>query len=192
MRCTTRAQTPAPALVPPALARPRAHRDLLLPPRLDRAEPAWHAEHFGLSGADANERRPAHGLSNALLFCRYSAKLGYELEFWSRFATEGATPEGYEERLTAGDRHPVPAGELPLRHGRGLLLCRLPRAWIRSASCVPTCGARSRSTGGGTRRREHSSASSSTRHAPDDSEEIAERIGFDPLDTGPLVSELSA
>src|SRR3712207_3687276 len=64
-------------------------------------EPGWHAEHFGLSDAQAQENAEATVFLEALLFRRYTAKLQYELDFWSRFAEDGGTAEGYSERLTA-------------------------------------------------------------------------------------------
>jgi len=45
---------------------------------------------------------------------------------------EGGGPDGYEERLTEATVF-VTARRLPRRHGRRLLLGRLPAAWIRSA-----------------------------------------------------------
>ena len=57
--------------------------------------------------------------SNTILFRRYSAKLGFELDFWSRFPEDGGTPDGYEQRLTAatGIRYPA---EAYLAEGRTL------------------------------------------------------------------------
>ena len=63
-------------------------------------EPGWHARYFGLSDAQAAENAEATVFLEALLFRRYVAKLRFELEFWSRFAEDGGTPDGYEEYLT--------------------------------------------------------------------------------------------
>ena len=63
-------------------------------------EPGWHALYFGLSDEQARENAQATTFMNSLLFRRYTAKLHYELDFWSRFASDGGTPEGYAERLT--------------------------------------------------------------------------------------------
>ena len=112
--------------LPPHLARPRADRDLLLHRRGDLARAGWHARYFGLSDAEARENAEATLFLEALLFRRYEAKLRFELDFWSRFADDGGTPEGYAERLTERDRHPLPQRRLPRRHGRRLLLGRLP------------------------------------------------------------------
>ena len=89
-------------------------------------EPGWHARYFGLSDEQAAENAEATVFLEALLFRRYEAKLRFELDFWSRFAEDGGTPDGYEEYLTAatGIRYREP--RLPRRHGRRLLLGRLP------------------------------------------------------------------
>src|SRR6476659_6389710 len=50
-------------------------------------EPGWHVEHFGLPDAEARDNADAARFSTTLLFRRYSAKLGYELDFWARFPT---------------------------------------------------------------------------------------------------------
>ena len=72
-------------------------------------EPGWHAQQFGLREAQALEHAEATVFLDALLYRRYTAKLGFELEFWSRFGADGGTPGGYEERLTAatGIRYPA-------------------------------------------------------------------------------------
>src|SRR5205814_8347386 len=64
-------------------------------------EPGWHAQYFGLSDAEAAENAEAVVFLEALLYRRYVAKLEFELEFWSRFGSDGGTPDGYAERLTA-------------------------------------------------------------------------------------------
>jgi hypothetical protein len=155
-------------------------------------EPAWHAEHFGLSDADAYENAAGARFSNALLFRRYSAKLGYELEFWSRFATDGATPEGYEERLTAATGIRYPRENYLSDMDAGFYSADYLRAWLRSAQlrahlrrAIALDWWRHEATGAFLREL----FLQGTRPTTD---EIAERIGFDPLDTAPLVSELSA
>src|SRR5436853_246837 len=45
--------------------------------------PGWHALHFGLSDAQAQENAQATLFLEALLYRRYTAKLRYELGFWS-------------------------------------------------------------------------------------------------------------
>ncbi len=55
-------------------------------------EPGWHAEHFGLSDAQAEENAEATMFLEALLFRRYAAKLRLELDFWGRFRKTAAPP----------------------------------------------------------------------------------------------------
>ena len=154
-------------------------------------EPGWHAEHFGLSDADAAENAEANVFLEAMLFRRYTAKLQYELGFWSRFAEDGGTPEGYAERLTDA---------IGLRYRRDGFLADMDsgfysadylRAWIRSAQLrehlVAKVGDdwwRRRETGELLR----ALFREGTRPT---SEEVAARIGFDPFDTRPLRAELT-
>ncbi len=71
--------------------------------------------------------------SNTLLFRRYSAKLGYEIDFWTRFPTDGGTPDGYEERLTAATGIRYPAANHLADMDSGFYSADYLRAWIRSA-----------------------------------------------------------
>ena len=155
-------------------------------------EPGWHAEHFGLSDDEAATNAEATTFLEALLYRRYAAKLGFELEFWGRFDEDGGTPDGYSERLgeATGVRY-RPDGYLADMDA-GFYSADYLRAWIRSAQLrehlVAEVGPewwRSPETG----ERLRALFSEGTRPS---SEEIAARIGFDPLDTEPLVSELSA
>src|ERR1700754_1201745 len=64
-------------------------------------EPGWHALYFGLSDAQAQENAEATDFLEALLYRRYTAKLRYELGFWSSFAEEqGSSPRDYATQLT--------------------------------------------------------------------------------------------
>ncbi|MDQ4082656.1 MAG: hypothetical protein M3123_07180, partial [Actinomycetota bacterium] len=154
-------------------------------------EPGWHAEHFGLSDEEAVENAEATAFLEALLFRRYAAKLGFELDFWSRFADDGGTPAGYEERLTAatGARYRAPGFLADM--DAGFYSADYLRAWIRSSQLrthlVREVGEdwwRQAETGERLRElfREGTRPSS---------EEIAARLGFDPLDANPLVRELT-
>ncbi|MEP6910920.1 MAG: hypothetical protein ABI896_10885, partial [Actinomycetota bacterium] len=71
-------------------------------------EPAWHAEHFGLSDEEASTNAEATVFLEALLFRRYTAKLQFELDFWSNFDQAGLQSDDYSRRLTAatGVRYP--------------------------------------------------------------------------------------
>jgi hypothetical protein len=155
-------------------------------------EPAWHARYFELSDEEARENAEATTFLEALLFRRYAAKLAFELDFWGRFAVDGGTPAGYAERLTSavGVRY-RPDGYLSDMDA-GFYSADYLRAWIRSAQLRarllddvgrewwrrPETGDRLRALF-----REGTRPSS---------EEIAGRLGFDPLDTGPLMGELGA
>jgi len=154
-------------------------------------EPGWHAEHFGLSDEEAARNAEATTFLEALLYRRYMAKLQFELEFWGRFAADGGTPAGYSERLTnATGIYYRPDGYLADMDA-GFYSADYLRAWIRSAQLrrhlVREIGKdwwRSPETG----ERLRALFAEGTRPF---SEEIAARLGFEPLDTGPLVGELS-
>jgi len=153
-------------------------------------EPAWHAEHFGLSDEQAVENAQATVFLEALLFRRYTAKLQFELDFWSRFGDDGGTSGGYEERLTAATGIRYPRENYLTDMDEGFYSADYLRAWIRSAqlrsSLVAEVGEdwwRRPETGDRLRElfREGTRPTS---------EEIAVRIGFEPLDTAPLLHEL--
>ena len=88
-------------------------------------EPEWHELYFGLSPEQARENAEATTFLEALLYRRYEAKLRYELDFWSRFNGDGGDRGRLRAAAHRGDRHSLPQGELPLGHGRRLLLGRL-------------------------------------------------------------------
>ena len=154
-------------------------------------EPGWHAEHFGLSDRDAEDNAEATVFLEALLYRRYTAKLQFELDFWSRYAAVGASPEGYSDRLTAavGVRYRPDAFLSDM--DAGFYSADYLRAWIRAAQLrahlareVGEDWWRRRETGD----RLRSLFAEGTRPS---SEEIAARLGFDPLDTGPMLEELA-
>jgi hypothetical protein len=155
-------------------------------------EPEWHARHFGLSDAQAAENAEATVFLEALLFRRYEAKLRFELDFWSRFSEVGATPQGYEEYLTAatGIRYRSPGFLADM--DSGFYSADYLRAWIRSAQLrrhlIGTVGAdwwRNPATGDLLRDLFLEGTKPS-------SEEVAARLGFDPLDMAPLLHEIGA
>jgi hypothetical protein len=154
-------------------------------------EPAWHATYFGLSDRQAAENANATIFLEALLYRRYVAKLQFELEFWARFSDAGASPDGYAERLTqaVGLRYRPDAYLTDM--DAGFYSADYLRAWIRSAQLndflrreVGEDWWRRAETG----ERLRALFFEGTRPS---SEEIAARLGFDPLDTGPLVAELT-
>jgi hypothetical protein len=155
-------------------------------------EPGWHMEHFGLSDEEARENARATEFLEALLFRRYTAKLRFELDFWVRFAADGGTPNGYAERLTAATGVRYRRDAYLADTDAGFYSADYLRAWIRAAQLrthlrreVGEDWWRRRETGDRLRElfREGTRPSS---------EEVAARIGFDPLDTAPLVAELGA
>jgi hypothetical protein len=153
-------------------------------------EPAWHAQHFGLSDEQAAEHAEATVFLEALLFRRYAAKLQFELEFWERFPGDGGTSDGYSERLTAATGIHYPSENFLADMDAGFYSADYLRAWIRTAQLrahlVDEVGEdwwRSPETG----ERLRALFREGTRPT---SEEIAGRIGYEPLDTAPLVAEL--
>ena len=155
-------------------------------------EPGWHQEHFGLDESAARDHAQAAAFLDALLFRRYSAKLAFELEFWGRFGSDGGTADGYAERLTAatGVRY-RPEGFL-IDMDAGFYSADYLRAWIRAAQVrrylrreVGHDWWRRRETGNLLR----GLFREGTRPT---SEQVAARLGFDALDTGPLEHELGA
>ena len=155
-------------------------------------EPAWHAEHFGLSDEEAADNADATVFLEALLFRRYTAKLQFELDFWGRYADDGGTPGGYSERLTEATGIRYPAENYLSDMDSGFYSADYLRAWIRSAQLrrylVDEVGEdwwRRPETG----ERLRALWREGTRPA---SEEIAGRLGFEPFDTAPLLHELGA
>jgi hypothetical protein len=153
-------------------------------------EPAWHAYHFNLTDEEAVENAEATVFLEALLFRRYTAKLQFELEFWGRFPDDGGTSSGYSERLTEATGIRYPSENYLSDMDAGFYSADYLRAWIRSAqlrqSLIRHAGEdwwRRPETGERLRDlfREGTKPTS---------EEIAARLGYDPLDTGPLLHEL--
>jgi hypothetical protein len=155
-------------------------------------EPGWHAEHFGLSDAQAEENAEATLFLEALLYRRYTAKLQYELGFWDAFAEErGRSPRDYSPLLTEASGIRYDARSYLSDMDAGFYSADYLRAWIRAAQLrqylVREVGEdwwRSARTGDILREL----FLDGTRPT---SEEVAGRIGFAPLDTGPLVSDLA-
>jgi hypothetical protein len=156
-------------------------------------EPGWHALHFGLSDAQAQENAQATLFLEALLYRRYAAKLRYELGFWSAFADErGRSERDYAQLLTAATGVRYDPRNYLADMDAGFYSADYLRAWIRAAQLriylVREVGDdwwRDTRTGDILRElfREGTRPTS---------EEVAGRLGFDPLDTAPLVEDLSA
>ncbi len=154
-------------------------------------EPEWHRHHFGLSAVQAQENAEATTFLEAWLFRRYVGKLRYELGFWSRYPQDGGTSEGYADTLgqAVGLRYRPDAYLADM--DSGFYSADYLRAWIRSAQLrqylVREVGEdwwRNAKAGDILRGLFAEGTKPST-------EEIAARIGYAPLDTAPLVAELS-
>jgi hypothetical protein len=156
-------------------------------------EPGWHALHFGLSDAQAQENAQATLFLEALLYRRYTAKLRYELGFWSGFAEERGTSErDYSTLLTAATGIRYDPRNYLSDMDSGFYSADYLRAWIRSAQLRRFLVAEV----GDDWWRDHRSGDilrelflEGTKPS---SEEVAARIGYEPLDTAPLVADLSA
>jgi hypothetical protein len=154
-------------------------------------EPAWHAEHFGLSDEEASTNAEATTFLEALLFRRYTAKLQFELGFWSDFDRAGPTSDDYSQRLTSatGIRY-ANDGHLSDMDA-GFYSADYLRAWIRHAQLrAYLIGEVGEDWWRGARTGEllRNLFAEGTRPS---SEEIAGRLGFEPYDTAPLVGELT-
>ena len=155
-------------------------------------QPGWHARYFDLTDEEAGQNAEATVFMEALLFRRYAAKLRFELDFWSRFPEDGGTDGGYAELLTAATGMEYRREGFLADMDAGFYSADYLRAWIRAAQLRTYLEREvggewwaSRETGDHLRElfREGTKPSS---------EEIAGRIGFEPLDTGPLLAELGA
>ena len=155
-------------------------------------ELGWHALHFGLSDAEAADNAEATRFLEAFLYRRYAAKLRYELGFWELFPLEqGCSPVDYEPLLTEATGLHYDARAYLSDMDSGFYSADYLRAWIRSAQLqtylrreIGEDWWRSTKTGELLRGMFAEGTRPST-------EEIAGRLGFDPLDTAPLVAELT-
>ncbi len=153
-------------------------------------EPEWHAHYFGLPDDEAVRNAEATTFLEAVLYRRYTAKLQFELDFWARFNEDGGAPDGYEERLTEATGVRYRADAYLADMDGGFYSADYLRAWIRSAQLrdylVREIGEdwwRNAETGD----RLRALFAEGTRPS---SEEIAARLGHQPLDIGPLLVEL--
>jgi hypothetical protein len=156
-------------------------------------EPGWHALYFGLSDRAAEENAQATLFLEALLYRRYAAKLRYELGFWSAFAEERGTSErDYATLLTEATGIRYDPRNYLSDMDSGFYSADYLRAWIRAAQLRRFLV---REVGDDWWRDLRSGEIlrelflEGTRPS---SEEVARRIGYEPLDTAPLVADLSA
>lgn len=155
-------------------------------------EPGWHELHFSLSEEIARENAEAGLFLEVMLFRRYVAKLQFELEFWQRFAQDGGSEKGYAERQEKATGVRYRPDWFLSDMDSGFYSADYLRAWIRSAqlraSLLEEVGEdwwQSAKTGEFLR----ALFEEGTRPS---NEEIAARLGFEPLDCAPLLSELGA
>ena len=155
-------------------------------------EPEWHALHFGLSDGQAKENAEATLFLEALLYRRYTAKLRYELGFWSSFADEGGrSARDYSPLLSEATGVSYDARNYLSDMDSGFYSADYLRAWIRSAQLRAYL---IREVGEDWWRNERTGEflrglfAEGTRPT---SEEIAGRLGYEPFDAGPLVLDLS-
>ncbi|MGZ8701609.1 MAG: hypothetical protein ACXWZY_04900, partial [Gaiellaceae bacterium] len=156
-------------------------------------EPGWHERYFDLPPEQAAENAEATAFVETFLFRRYEAKLRFELEFWSAFGSDGkGMPDRYCALLTeaTGVRY-APENYLADMDA-GFYSADYLRAWIRSSQLREYL---SREIGPDWWSNERTGAflrelwAEGTRPT---SEEVAARLGYEPLDTGPLVSARGA
>jgi len=155
-------------------------------------EPEWHAHYFDLSDEEAAQNAEATTFLEAVLFRRYTAKLQFELDFWSRFNEGDDGPSGYEEGLTGATGIRYRADAYLADMDAGFYSADYLRAWIRSAQLrdylIREVGEdwwRNAETG----ERLRALFAEGTRPS---SEDVAARLGHQPLDTVPLLHELGA
>jgi hypothetical protein len=152
-------------------------------------EPGWHRAYFDLGAEQAAENSEAARFLDVFMFRRYLAKLQFELDFWSRFADDGGTPDGYAERLTAATGLVYRADRYLADMDSGFYSADYLRAWIRSAQLRSYLR---ETVGDDWWRRPETGALLQELFREGlrpSSEDIAGRIGFDPFDVGPLVDE---
>src|SRR5215211_2606838 len=152
-------------------------------------EPGWHAAHFDLTADEADEHAEGARFTEVLLFRRYAAKLDYELAFWSDFdhATDYATR--YAENLRAAIRFRYRPDGYLADMDDGFYSADYLRAWIRGAQLRAHLRAEIGADWwerGETGELLRDLFREGTRPS---SEEVARRIGYDPLDTAPLLEE---
>jgi hypothetical protein len=155
-------------------------------------EPGWHGEHFHLTDNEAEDKAEATRFLDAFLYRRYTAKLRYELGFWSDFEHATAHAGNYERLVSSASGFLYPRSGYLADMDDGFYSADYLRAWIRAAQVrahlrhvVGEEWWRRRETGDLLR----ALFVQGTRPS---SEDVAGRVGFDPLDTAPLVTELSA
>jgi hypothetical protein len=155
-------------------------------------EPGWHAEHFSLDADGARDNAEATRFLEAILFRRYAAKLGYELELWSDFEHAPDYADTYAARLRAATGIRYRADNYVADLDEGFYSADYLRAWIRTAQLRAYLR---KEVGEDWWKRPETGEFLRPlflQGTKPSSEDVAAQIGYDPLDTGPLLSELAA
>lgn len=154
-------------------------------------ERGWLSRHFELSQDEVSEHVEAVHFLYTFIVRRYSAKLQFELDFWSRFADDGGTPDGYVERLTEATGFLHRSSSYLVDLDAGFYSADYLRGFVRAAQLrsylVEHVGEDwwcRRETGAFLREL-------FTEGTKPSNEEIADRIGFAAEDAEPLVAELT-
>lgn len=154
-------------------------------------EAAWHAEHFGLDDEEAADRAGATHFLELYLFRRYAAKLHYELQVWADFDHAFDYAPIYSERLLSATGFHYRADGFLADMDEGFYSADYLRAWIRAAQVRHFLRNeygegwwKMAETGAFLRELFYEGTRPS-------SEEVAQRLGFEPLDTRPLLEELA-
>ena len=158
-------------------------------------EPGWHAallRPLRRGGRARTPRRRSSSRRCSSAATRRSSQ--FELDFWGRFAEDGGTPGGLRGAADRGDRASATARDGYLSDmDAGFYSADYLRAWIRSAQLRAYLA---REVGDGlvarAARPASACASSSARARSRRARRSPARIGFEPLDTGPLLAELGA
>ena len=154
-------------------------------------EPDWHARHFALSAEDASDNAEAARFLEAFVFRRNVAKLHFELEFWARFREDGGTRSGYAERLTEATGFTYRPDRYLADMDPDFYSADYLRAAVRSAQLRSHLREK---VGADWWRRPESGdilRGLFREGLRPSNEEIAKRLGFEALDTEPLVAELT-
>ena len=154
-------------------------------------EPGWHAEYFGLSADEAEDRAEATLFLDVLLFRRYAAKLEYELELWAELDNAAEYASVYAERLRAATGFRYRPDAYLADMDDGFYSADYLRAWIRSAQLRAHLRSRFSDDWWRTAAVGDFLRALFAEGTRPSSEEIAGRIGFEPLDTSPLLRELA-
>jgi hypothetical protein len=155
-------------------------------------EPEWHEQYFALSAEQAQENAEATTFLEALLYRRYEAKLRFELDFWARFNSDGGDADVYERFLTEATGIRYKKDNYLSDMDAGFYSADYLRAWIRSAQLRDYLVSE---VGGDWWRNPKTGVLLTDlfrEGTKPTSEEIAARLGFDALDTKPLLHEIGA